>query len=491
MMRPQCPSQRRSWLRATVFRLAAIMLGLLPLVAFEGVCRLTGWGLPDRYDDPFVGFSATRPLFVLSEDGLRYEIARGRRTHFQADSFAARKSPDEFRIFCLGGSTVQGRPYSIETSFTSWLQLSLQAAEPSRYWRVVNCGGVSYATYRLVPILEEVLNYQPDLVIFYEGHNEFLEDRTYGAIKHASPWLSWLNEQAARWHTYNLLRAALRGQENRKVETPPPITLGPEADARLDWRGGMDAYHRDPAWQQDCILHFEFNLRRAVAVARSKGVPLLLVNPASNLDWPPFKAEFRADLSPDQRCEIERLWDQARKLYRTDPTQALQCLRKAAAIDDQHAGLQFDLGKCCQNVGQLAEAREALVRAKDLDVCPLRILDPMNQIVLRLAQQTNNMLVDADALFASRSPGGINGPEWFVDHVHPTIEGHQLLANRLADELVRQGFVRPGATWEADRKRLYEEHLKQLPQTYFPDGARRLQGEQRWAHGQTDRERIP
>ena len=129
---------------------------------------------PPASEDPFVGFSATRPLFALSEDDSRYEIAKGKLTHFQPDSFAAHKPAGEFRIFCLGGSTVQGRPYSIETSFTSWLELSLQAADPSRTWRVVNCGGVSYATYRLVPMLEEVLNYEPDLVIFCEGHNEFL-----------------------------------------------------------------------------------------------------------------------------------------------------------------------------------------------------------------------------------------------------------------------------------------------------------------------------
>ena len=77
-----------------------------------------------------------------------------------------------------------GRPYTVETAFSSWLQLFLQYADPSKKWEVVNCGGVSYASYRLVPILEEVLeNYTPDLVILYTGQNEFLEDRTYAHLK--------------------------------------------------------------------------------------------------------------------------------------------------------------------------------------------------------------------------------------------------------------------------------------------------------------------
>src|SRR5439155_19892869 len=95
--------------------------------------------------------------------------------------------PTESLIFCIGDSTVQGNPWSIETSFSSWLKISLNAAEPSRHWEVVNCGGVSYASYRMVPILQELLQYEPDLVIVHASHNEFLEDRTYGHLKQVLP----------------------------------------------------------------------------------------------------------------------------------------------------------------------------------------------------------------------------------------------------------------------------------------------------------------
>ncbi len=64
----------------------------------------------------------------------------------------------------LGGSTVQGHPFSVETSFTTWLELSLKAADPSRHWRVVNCAGVSYATYREAIVVKELLGYKPDLL---------------------------------------------------------------------------------------------------------------------------------------------------------------------------------------------------------------------------------------------------------------------------------------------------------------------------------------
>jgi hypothetical protein len=141
---------------------------------------------------------------------------------------------------------------------------------------------------------------------------------------------------------------------------------------------------------------------------------------------------------------------------------------------------------------QLAEfvsARAALVRAKDTDVCPLRILSPMNEIVLRVAADTATPVVDADALFTERSPGGINGAKWFVDHVHPAVEGHQLLADALADELVRLGAVSPQPAWEDRRQVAYDDHLRKLPDFYFPEGGRRLKMEQGWARGLSPRER--
>ena len=164
-------TRRRRWM----FRLAAILIGLSPFLLLEVVFRVADIGRQRELGDPYIGFSAIHPLFELNAAGDCYEVAASRQEFFRPDRFLASKPQDEFRVFCLGGSTVQGRPFAIETSFTTWLELSLQAAAPNTKWRVVNCGGVSYASYRLAPIMEEILAYEPDLIILYTGHNEFLE----------------------------------------------------------------------------------------------------------------------------------------------------------------------------------------------------------------------------------------------------------------------------------------------------------------------------
>jgi lysophospholipase L1-like esterase len=475
--------------KAVAFRLCALLLGLSPLLLCEAVLCGLGIGRATDYDDPFVGFSAIHPLFVKDNQSGRYEIAPSRLEHFCPDSFAADKPADEFRIFVLGGSTVQGRPWAIETSFTTWLELSLNAADNSRRWEVVNCGGVSYASYRLVPILQEVLNYQPDLVIFCEGNNEFLEDRTYGHIKAAPIAMSPLVRLVSRLRTYNALRASV--QPLLKPPAPPtdrPL-LGPEVEARLDARGGMERFHRDAAWQRQVAEHFSFNLQRLTEIARAKNVPLIFVSPVANLEWPPFKPEHGPAVTEGQRQEFERLLAAASEAAGSDLNRAVGLLNEAISIDNQHALAHYQLGICYRDLGRMNEARASLVRAMELDVCPLRIVEPLRERLLAVARETATPLVDAEALIAGHSRSGFPDSQWMIDHVHPTIEGHELIAKAIAGKLTELGMVQPGSDWQQAYDQARAEHLQRLPFVYFERGRDRLRSEQGWARGLVKREK--
>lgn len=487
------PPPARGRLRGLLFRVLAVGIGMLPLAACEAILRAFDLGRPGSQVDPFVGFSAVRPLFERNEEGTRYEIPRAHEKFFRKDGFAAVKSPDEFRVFCLGGSTVQGHPFSIETSFTTWLELSLRAADPGRAWRVVNCGGVSYATYREAIVVEELLGHEPDLFILCTGHNEFLEDRSYSHLKQVPALLRVPVEQASRLRTFGLVGssfARLFGDRAARAPGDRPL-LGAEVEAVLDYEGGLASYHRNEAWRQAVIEHFRFNLRRMVAMAHEAGVPVILVNPVANLDTPPFKSEHRAGMSAEEIGRFDRLWDEARGLYGRSLPEAVTRLERAIALDDQHAGIHFTLAKCYQDLGRFDEARAEFIRAKDLDICPLRILEPMNRAILDIARATRTPVIDLVAFFARRSRGGITGYDWLVDHVHPSIKGHQLIADLLADELVRLGHVRPGPNWVADRDRLYRENLESLDDFYYMMGQKRLGNLKLWAEGRGNRVRAP
>jgi len=485
---------RPTLVRKLVFRITALALGLMPLVVIELVLAGLGWGEPNWQDDPFVGFRGIRPLFVLNEARGRYEIPPARQIYFRPQSFPAAKSRGEYRAFCLGGSTVQGQPYSTETAFSTWLELALHAADSQRTWRVVNCGGVSYASYRLIPILQEVLGYQPDLIVVCTGHNEFLEDRTYQHIKQQPALLAAAQEWAAGLRTYCLLRGVYlkwRGRASQPPAGERPV-LETEVDARLDYRGGLRQYHRDERWQRGVIRHFDINLERMVHMARQAGVPLLLVAPVSNLrDCPPFKSEHRAGLSPQDLERWEQAWNEAKPAYQTDLRAARACLERAAAIDDQHAGLHYQLGQCYDALGEFEQAKRHYLLARDLDICPLRMLSSMRGVLSQIASRTGTPLLDADAIIAERCRGGIADDSWLVDHVHPSIRGHQLIAEAIAGWMSSEGVVRPSPGYEQRRDEAYLAHLAALDSFYFEAGRRQLECVRDWARGRATIVRPP
>ena len=114
--------RKSSWqgcrLRAVLFRLGAILAGFLLLALVELAMRLFVPAPAINIEDPFVSFNGLSPLFVRDPTGTGFETAEERLSAFCLQSFAATKGPETLRVFCLGGSTVQGRPYSVETSFT-------------------------------------------------------------------------------------------------------------------------------------------------------------------------------------------------------------------------------------------------------------------------------------------------------------------------------------------------------------------------------------
>ena len=472
----------------------AIFLGLSPFFAMEAGLQLASWQPQvDLSIDPFIEFHGTNPLFVCDTGGQHMKIADNRVPLFQRDTFSIAKDDHEFRVFVLGGSTVQCRPYSIDSSFTKWLELGLQSTDPQRTWKVVNCGGVSYASYRLVPILDEVLNYQPDLIILYTGHNEFLEARTYSSIKQVPTLLAPVVVSVAKLKSFQFVRQWLGGSTAANEHVGGKLSktqLNAEVDALLDYQNGLEEYQRDLTWRAGVIQHFQLNLRRMIQMASDANVPVMLVKPAVNLkDCPPFKVASSEGLSSQALSRIEALWAQARSLGPDKSEQAVTYLKQALAIDGQHAGMHYHLAQCYLHLGKSRLAEEHFQRANDEDICPLRILSTMQQILGAVAKETQTPIVDVQQMFNQLSEDGIPGDRWFLDHVHPRITGHQMIANRLLDKLVECDLVTPGGGWEARRKQHYEDQFLSLDTVYFERGKQRLEGLRRWTKGRSRKTR--
>lgn len=477
--------QQRKQRHPVLFRLLAVLLGFAVVGLLEGGLRLWGVQPLPVSRDPFISFSEDSTLFVQNAAGTEYQTSADRIDFFRPQNFPVHKQKNTFRVFVLGGSTVQGRPYAVETSFTNWLKLNLEAADPTRTFEVVNCGGVSYASYRLVPILRETLHYEPDLFIIYSGHNEFLEDRSYASLKHRPELLRRTQSTVLNLRLATVIQSLLPAAQNSRNSEPENV-LATDVNALLDFQQGLEKYHRDPEHRQAIMDHYAFNVRQIILLAHQAGVPLLLVNPVSNLkNCIPFKSEFAPRLTAAEKAEVNSLWKAADECSWDQSDQKLDYWRQATNIDDSHAALLYGVGKTYEYLKRYPEAKVWFIKAKDADVCPLRMREPMHASLLRLSQQYDVPLVDARRLFEQKTLDGIPGSELLVDHVHPSIEGHQLIADAIFDKMCALQLIAAPPDWESTRDRLRTEQLEALDQKYFLRGALRLKRLQGWARGRS------
>ncbi len=392
-------------------------------------------------EDPFVGFRSGTPLFV--RQGEFFTTNPAKTWYFNLQKFPVRKSARSYRIFCLGGSTTYGHPYDDETSYVGWLRARLQDADPDRDWQVINCGGISYASYRNCHLMQELAEYQPDLFVIYDGHNEFLEERTYGELKR--PGTVTLAKEFIVTRTR--IGTALSRLAGHAIPEKHPTVLSTEVDSILKSGVGPEQYHRDPDWQKAVVEHFRISLDRDAQVARNAGAQLILIKPASNMrSFSPFKSES-SRLSPVQSEQWQKLIEDARSLRGQEKfAEAARQFTAAAQLDPLHALTQWETGDALCLAGDVEAARPFFVRAINEDICPLRATTQIVSVIEEAARRNRIPLVDFEKLL-DRELERTNGPripgdESFFDHVHPVIENNHLIAWGLFDELVRLRVVR-------------------------------------------------
>jgi len=437
------------------FTATALFFGLL-----EGVLTLAGVRPGVESQDPFVGFVSQLPTFV-EEPGPTGEsemvTAVNKSTIFNHQSFSREKQPGTFRIFCLGGSTTYGRPYDDLTSFARWLRELLPVAEPGQRWEVINAGGISFASYRVAALVEELIAYEPDLLIVYTGHNEFLEERTYRAIRRTPAPIRKAVARLAGTRTWSAMSGLIHlVSRDEPVSGDHRYVLPERVDARLDDSIGPQQYERDDELRAQILHHYRVSLERIVAIARSAGVEVIFVTPASNLkDCSPFKSQHTDGLGDEDRARSKELLANALNLEESlQWAAALDLLDQAIVIDSRWAELHFRRGRALSALGHSEQALISFQTARDEDVCPLRALTAMQGILEEVAAETGSTLVDFESLTRShlqtRYGSEIPGAEIFLDHVHPTIEGHRILAVELVETMIGLGLVDPDEGWGND-----------------------------------------
>jgi tetratricopeptide (TPR) repeat protein len=412
-------------------------------------------------EDPLVGFSSNVPLFVeqrQSDGTIILKTAKNKLDHFNDQAFPKTRQKNSYRIFTVGGSTTQGRPFDHKVSFGGWLQAFLDMAEPGRNWEVINAGGSSYASYRVAKLMQELAQYQPDLFIVYSGHNEFLEERSYGGLADLPSWVIDIDSMLNGTRIYSGMKRLYDSwQPDSLHQAKKRYEVSGEVDTILKYTYGPTSYHRDDELQKQIVSHYQLNLERMVLLARDAGAEIIFVTPANNLkDFSPFKSEHKEGLSGEAENRFNRSFESGNKLHAAGKLhEALAAYRQALSIDERYADLYFQIGRVLFDLKNYDEAENFFWRAIDEDVAPLRMLSFMQKSLVDVAESHTVPLVDFQQIlrheYLQKYDHAVLGKEFFLDHVHTNINGYRILGLGLFKKLVNLGIVSSGATLNASQ----------------------------------------
>ncbi len=419
-------------------------------------------------EDPFVGFAGTSPLFIEESPG-HYELNPVKASYFNApQSFVNPKPSGVFRIVVLGGSTTYGRPYLQNTSFGAWLEKLIEQYSVNTEIEVINAGGISYASYRVRKLMQELVAYEPDLFVLYSGHNEFLEARTFANLREEQQEIRLVRRLVHHSRLYSVLA--------RLLSSAGRVTLGEDVAATLEQIGGPELYHRDPEFRAGVIRQYEYEIGEMVRLCKARSIPLVLATLPVNLSGiSPFKSQHAAQLDRDSLKRWESLFAQGEAaLERGEAELALSAFAQAETIDDGYALLHYRKGQAYEQTDNLTKAYESFDRARQEDIVPLRALNEFNQALRSTATSAGVPLADVEKFYLRVSSGRVPGNNLFVDHVHPSIEGQQLIAWVVLNAATNADLLPLDAsTWQqsmTEARDFLRRELDAIPERYQAKG---------------------
>lgn len=427
-----------------LFYCILVSIPLLFFVLLEGGLRLAGFG-------------QTWPLFVPLDRAPDYLVANPEVVkRFVADKsrtpyvkilplpFPEHKGTGTFRLFVQGGSTAAGWPYGYGASLGGMLQQRLQATFPQRNIEVIDTAMIAVNSYTLLDFAEEIIAQQPDAVLIYAGHNEYLGILGVGSVVSAGRArpvvLTWLALHELRLfqlleRAYTAATAWLPSGEEATEVSRGSLMHRIVAERRIPLDSAL--YHQG-------MTQFQGNLAALLERYRQAGVPVFVGTLASNeKDLEPF---ISAPAPETDEAAWRRNYETAVEAIRAGETDLARAALEAIVAEEDHAAAgYFALGQVLESQGDYPGARQAYLAAKDRDQLRFRAPEAFNSIIREVAARHGARVVEVQDRLLQAAEHGIIGDDLMLEHLHPNLDGYFLLADAYYEALREAGMI---GTWE-------------------------------------------
>ena len=356
-------------------------------------------------------------MMLNSEIAFRYFYQTESIPYPSQDLFDIKKKPGAVRVFVIGGSSAAGYPFSPNGSFAKYIRKRLELVYPNKPIEVINCAMTAINSYALLDMLPGILEQKPDIILVYAGHNEYYGALGAGSLETLGNSRGLVNFMLAINHykSIQLLRNGIQSivqlfSSEEKITGTLMSRMAKEQSIELN----SDTYKTG-------INQFEGNLRDLLQMTKEANVKVILSDLPSNLkDLPPF-------------ISVDR-------------------------FESESADAAYELANDILESGHKEDALKLFYRAKDLDALRFRAPSDINKVIYRLAKEFGYPTINADSTFNSLSEDGIVGNNLMTDHLHPTLEGYQIVGRLFFDKMLSEKYL-PMASKVAERTSKQDAHV--------------------------------
>lgn len=464
-----------------------------PLPGLEEAASYLYWQMPERVNPLF----ELEPDTLDGDDGwfrTRSGINHDDFYLVRPQRFPARRTPEAVRVAFLGGSSVQGWPFRrAGASFPDEVGRRLAERFPERRVDVVNGGVGSYNSFQIVDVAYQIQALGADVAVLYAGHNDrgyyvFHNSFLDSIVQARGPSLQGARRLANRLTLFK----ALRRIRERGSPTPPPraeVETSHTPDNALLQRESYEDFLGHDRYLEFLQLEghylprlFERNLTDIVTLLQQAGIAVVLVTPAANLrdweptlslHWEPIDAAAAASLEeelgsieremrrsgvgprstrPVELARADGHWHRQSWALVPDDQLAmgsdaaveacaplLQRLEAAHAISPRYARTAWLQGLCRMHSDAERARRLFLQAIEDSPALPpwQRANRALVDVLGRVGAARQVPVVDGAAAIAAAAERGIADGTFFVDNIHLSRRGAEVLGAAIAAEVER------------------------------------------------------
>ena len=342
-------------------------------------------------------------------------------------NFTPERKPNTVRIFILGESAALGTPEPA-FGFGRALDRILKHRYPDRPVEVINLAMRGINSHMIRVIARECVQFDPSLVVFYGGNNEWVGWQAPGPDSSGTQSLAWIRFQ-------QFLRASKSGQFIRSLVSSFRGNIETKQDMAFfhDHR-----LHPDDPRREGVLNRYSENLKDTFDALTESNVPVLVGSVVVNeRDCPPLGSLHPFGMSDDARSDFDAIWNQALNAEaRDDLISAINFLKKAMEIDARFAKLHFRLARLYERTEDLTSSRFHYRQAKDCDALPFRASSAINVTLKQAVESvasTSIHFVDLES-YLRNHPSSMNqvpGGAFFYEHVHFRFNGDYTMASYL------------------------------------------------------------